>query len=267
MVCNVTDNEIKGALFLMGDDKAPDLEALLQVSLRRLRILKRFKDLRGHPSSVDVITQALEDLKNVSGLVLSIPKSTTFFCNVPNGLKATILSSIPFEEGKLKKDKEKVARDSMCKPKLEGGLVGDGESFFKSVIRSDSLFGVRLIMVSLLLCGLTIGMSFALFTVPTLVDDLDDVMFLRDLKGNLQSLSVAYAWESLRLRADVVDWLHVVWFPHCITHYAIHMWLVIKQKLRQWDVGANSDLNLLKCPLGDLVPDSHSYLFFECPFL
>lgn len=45
--------------------------------------------------------QALEDFKNVSGLVPSIPKSTTFFCNVPNALKATILQSMPFAEGSL----------------------------------------------------------------------------------------------------------------------------------------------------------------------
>ncbi|GJS29804.1 reverse transcriptase domain, reverse transcriptase zinc-binding domain protein [Tanacetum coccineum] len=50
------------------------------------------------------------------------------------------------------------------------------------------------------------------------------------------------------------------------------MWLVIQQKLktqdrlRQWDVGPSIDLNLLKCPLCDLVPDSHDHLFFECSF-
>ncbi|GJT00107.1 reverse transcriptase domain, reverse transcriptase zinc-binding domain protein [Tanacetum coccineum] len=50
------------------------------------------------------------------------------------------------------------------------------------------------------------------------------------------------------------------------------MWLVTKQKLqkqdrlRQWDVGPDTDLNLLRCLLCDMVPDSHSHLFFECPF-
>nr|GEY29857.1 RNA-directed DNA polymerase, eukaryota, reverse transcriptase zinc-binding domain protein [Tanacetum cinerariifolium] len=33
---------------------------------------------RGHPSSVDVIMQGLEEFKNISGLVSSIPKSTAF---------------------------------------------------------------------------------------------------------------------------------------------------------------------------------------------
>ncbi|GJW12015.1 hypothetical protein Tco_1577842 [Tanacetum coccineum] len=35
------------------------------------------------------------------GLVPSIPKSTTFFCNVPNAIKAYILNSMPFAEGAL----------------------------------------------------------------------------------------------------------------------------------------------------------------------
>ncbi|GKE70224.1 reverse transcriptase domain, reverse transcriptase zinc-binding domain protein, partial [Tanacetum coccineum] len=75
-----------------------------------------------------------------------------------------------------------------------------------------------------------------------------------------------------RLRADIVDWYHVVWFPHCIPRHALHMWLMIKEKLktqdrlRKWDIGPNIDLNLLRCPLCELVPDSHSHLFFECSF-
>nr|GEU39991.1 reverse transcriptase domain, reverse transcriptase zinc-binding domain protein [Tanacetum cinerariifolium] len=44
---------------------------------------------------------ALEEFKNVSGLVSSIPKSTAFFCNVSNALKANILSSMLFVEGTL----------------------------------------------------------------------------------------------------------------------------------------------------------------------
>ncbi|GJT23915.1 zinc knuckle CX2CX4HX4C containing protein [Tanacetum coccineum] len=45
--------------------------------------------------------EGLEEFKNVSGLVSNIPKSTAFFCNVPNALKASILNSMPFEEGSL----------------------------------------------------------------------------------------------------------------------------------------------------------------------
>ncbi|PWA60540.1 reverse transcriptase domain, Reverse transcriptase zinc-binding domain protein [Artemisia annua] len=108
--------------------------------------------------------------------------------------------------------------------------------------------------------------------VPNLLDDTDDGLVWRDVDGNLTRFSVACAWDSLCLRADLVDWVNIPWFPHCIPRHAIHLWLVIKQKLknqdrlRQSDVGPNVDLNLIRCPLCDSVPDSHPHLFFECQF-
>ncbi|PWA92968.1 reverse transcriptase zinc-binding domain-containing protein [Artemisia annua] len=88
----------------------------------------------------------------------------------------------------------------------------------------------------------------------------------------LARFSVAYAWESLRTRADVVEWFHIPWFSHCIPRHAIHLWLVIRHKLktqdilRESDVGPDVDLSLISCPLCETVPDSHPHLFFECPF-
>ncbi|GKC27351.1 VIER F-box protein 2 [Tanacetum coccineum] len=78
--------------------------------------------------------------------------------------------------------------------------------------------------------------------VPNLIVGYDDVRLWRDSQGNLKPFSVACAWDSVRLRADVVDWYHLVWFPQCIPRHAFHLWLVAKQKLktqdrlRQWDV-------------------------------
>nr|GEW60088.1 hypothetical protein [Tanacetum cinerariifolium] len=48
--------------------------------------------------------------------------------------------------------------------------------------------------------------------------------------------------EPIRPRSDEVDWYHVVWFSHQIPCHAIHLWLVIKcklktqDKLRQWNL-------------------------------
>nr|GEU53773.1 hypothetical protein [Tanacetum cinerariifolium] len=53
---------------------------------------------RGSPS---IIKEALDEFKNASGLVPSLPKSTAYFCNVLNHVKLSILQVLPFEEGTL----------------------------------------------------------------------------------------------------------------------------------------------------------------------
>ncbi|GJT36298.1 putative ribonuclease H-like domain-containing protein [Tanacetum coccineum] len=51
--------------------------------------------------SASVIMDSLDEFKQVSGLVPSIPKSMAFFCNVAPNVKNTILGIMPFSEGKL----------------------------------------------------------------------------------------------------------------------------------------------------------------------
>ncbi|GJT58152.1 protein LAZ1 [Tanacetum coccineum] len=51
--------------------------------------------------SARVIMDSLDEFKQVSGLVPSIPKSTAFFCNVMPHVKNAIISIMPFFEGKL----------------------------------------------------------------------------------------------------------------------------------------------------------------------
>nr|GEV18042.1 putative reverse transcriptase domain-containing protein [Tanacetum cinerariifolium] len=53
----------------------------------------------GHPSLVSIIMDALEEFKQVLGVVPSILKSTAYFCNVSIAIKASILNSMPFAEG------------------------------------------------------------------------------------------------------------------------------------------------------------------------
>ncbi|GJW84185.1 hypothetical protein Tco_0157330 [Tanacetum coccineum] len=55
----------------------------------------------GDVNSTKVIMDSLEEFKNVSGLVPSIPKSTAYFCNVLNHVKLSIMQILPFEEGRL----------------------------------------------------------------------------------------------------------------------------------------------------------------------
>ncbi|GJU71005.1 protein LAZ1 [Tanacetum coccineum] len=56
---------------------------------------------RGHVHSNKIIMEALEEFKEVLGLVPSISKSTIFMCNVSDSVKASILHLMPFERGSL----------------------------------------------------------------------------------------------------------------------------------------------------------------------
>ncbi|GJT25079.1 protein LAZ1 [Tanacetum coccineum] len=56
---------------------------------------------RGKFNSAKVIMESLQEFKEVSGLILSIPKSTTFFCNVASHVKSSILQMMSFEAGIL----------------------------------------------------------------------------------------------------------------------------------------------------------------------
>ncbi|GJR45741.1 RNA-directed DNA polymerase, eukaryota, reverse transcriptase zinc-binding domain protein [Tanacetum coccineum] len=71
MVRDITDSEIRGALFHDRCDHQRSVNLCFADDL--------FLFARGHPNSVQVIMHALEIFKNVSGLVPSILKSTAFF--------------------------------------------------------------------------------------------------------------------------------------------------------------------------------------------
>ncbi|GJU65543.1 sodium/hydrogen exchanger 6 [Tanacetum coccineum] len=233
----------------------------------------------GHPSSVSVIMDALDEFKQVSSLVHSIPKSTAYFCNVPNAIKASILNSMSFTEGVL----------PVSMPKHEGGLgirrIEDfnialmathiwsilthreslwvrwvhtyklkGRSFWDLPCRGDASWGWRKQTIRPFIWHkINNGKSTSVW-----FDRWTDVCPLKDLLSNRDIVRSGFSLENS--------------FSYCIPRHAIHMWLVIQQKLktqdrlRQWDVGPSIDLNLLKCPLCDLVPDSHDHLFFECSF-
>ncbi|GJV79883.1 hypothetical protein Tco_1515753 [Tanacetum coccineum] len=55
----------------------------------------------GDVDSARVIMEALDEFKLASGLMPSIPKSTTYFCDVLNYIKISVLHIMPFEEGRL----------------------------------------------------------------------------------------------------------------------------------------------------------------------
>ncbi|GJT51300.1 retrotransposon protein, putative, ty3-gypsy subclass [Tanacetum coccineum] len=177
----------------------------------------------------------------------------------------------------MKKGEAKVSWDSVCMPKHEGGLgirriddlIGDVTWRWSKLLQVRST--IRLFIWHKINNGKS---TFAWFdrwadmcplkdmfsnrdidrsgfslddSVPLLLDDIDDVILWCDRDGVLRPFLVACAWDTIRTRADIKK-------------------LKTQDRLRQWGVGPSIDLNLLKCPLCDLVPNSHDHLFFECAF-
>ncbi|GJT03134.1 putative reverse transcriptase domain, reverse transcriptase zinc-binding domain protein [Tanacetum coccineum] len=114
--------------------------------------------------------------------------------------------------------------------------------------------------------------NLALIPVPNLVETQLDMPQWRDTYGKFSNFSVKCTWEALRPRGTEVNWHRIMWFNHCIPRHAFHLWLIMRNRLktqdqlRQWDVGLNTNLNMLNCVFCDSQPDSHAHLFFECSF-
>ncbi|GKA77618.1 hypothetical protein Tco_0784079 [Tanacetum coccineum] len=60
-----------------------------------------FLFMHGDVNSASLIKDALEEFKDASGLIPSLPKSTAYFCNVLNHTKVSILNVLPFDKGRL----------------------------------------------------------------------------------------------------------------------------------------------------------------------
>ncbi|GJR77093.1 putative reverse transcriptase zinc-binding domain-containing protein [Tanacetum coccineum] len=109
-------------------------------------------------------------------------------------------------------------------------------------------------------------------SVPTLHYNHIDTLQWKLHDGTLSSFSVRNAWHTVLVRGNEVDWFKLVWSTYSIPRHAIHLWLVKRKRLltqdrmREWDVGSNIDLNLLRCPLCKTHHDSHDHLFFECAY-
>ncbi|GJR74108.1 hypothetical protein Tco_0086473 [Tanacetum coccineum] len=205
---------------------------------------------RGDVNSARVILESLEEFKLASGLVPSLPKSTAYFCNVIQHVKQAILNIMPFSEGDLPVtylgvpliSSRLLNRD--CKIHVENAKNRIGDWRNKSLS-----FAGRL----------------------QLLESIKGVK-RRDANGGLSRFSVAKVWEAIRPRGTHVDWFRIIWFSHAIPRHSFNLWLIMRNSLktqdhmRQWDVGNDVDLNLLQCALCESQQDSHTHLFFECPF-
>nr|XP_043613082.1 uncharacterized protein LOC122585046 [Erigeron canadensis] len=110
------------------------------------------------------------------------------------------------------------------------------------------------------------------YKVPMINNEIHDNLIWCDGSGNEIPYSASSVWNTIRIKGPEVGWVNLVWFSRCIPRYSFLLWLVMKKKLKThdrlkpWDVGSATNLNLVCCSLCKTGLDSHSHLFFECSY-
>ncbi|GJU48573.1 lysine histidine transporter-like 8 protein [Tanacetum coccineum] len=224
----------------------------------------------GDVNFVRVIMEALEEFKDASGLVPSLHKSTSYFCNVLNYIKLAILNVIPFEEGKFPVkylgvplvSSKLIYRD--CKELVEKvkSRINDWKdkflSFASEYAKTD--YGAKVGLRRMLDIPLRGNMSWGWRKILQVRALIRHFIWYRLGAGNMVSAWFD-RWCSLSPLSQLVT-------PRDI-HTGFNMSskkLETQDKMRQWDVSSNTNLNVLECPLCERQPDSHDHLFFECIF-
>ena len=103
--------------------------------------------------------------------------------------------------------------------------------------------------------------------VPNINEDQVDKIFWKSHDGILKDFSTLEVWHTIRQRGNEKEWSHLVWSSYGIPRHAIHLWLVLRRRLKtqdrlkQWDVGKDVDISLLTCPLCKTQKDSREFVF------
>nr|GEU92274.1 reverse transcriptase domain, reverse transcriptase zinc-binding domain protein [Tanacetum cinerariifolium] len=215
-----------------------------------------------------VIMEALDDFKQVYGLIPSLPKSTAYFCNVLNHVKLFILKILPFEEGNLP---VKYLGVSLVSSRL---IYHDYKELIEKVqVRvnnwKNKLLSTagRLQLIQSVIGSLHVFWA-SVFVLPSrILLDIQQIMrgFLLS-HGNLHKGHAKVAWDvicllktegALGIRSSFL----FIWFGTQSGREVQR--LADQDNLRAWD---NVDITNLSCSLCEAQADSHEHLFFECNF-
>nr|XP_043612553.1 uncharacterized protein LOC122584456 [Erigeron canadensis] len=183
-------------------------------------ILKRRADI----ASVKTVMESLDDYKSISRLAPSLPKSTAFFRNVLNHVKLSILSILPFKEGRLPVKYLGVPLIS-SRLMLRDCKIGNGNNcftWFDNWSRHGPIYD-KLSPRLIANVGFTLNSKVSDIIVngdwswpiewwtrfsyisPPVLDPLKlDAVKWKDRSGNICDFSVSIAWQDLRPRANRV---------------------------------------------------------------
>nr|GEW43702.1 hypothetical protein [Tanacetum cinerariifolium] len=229
----------------------------------------------GDDKSAKLIMEASDEFKLASRLTPSLPKSTTYFCNVLNCAKLAILQIMPFEEGRLpvkylgvplvpsrlvyKDCKDLIENvdsrinDWKNKSLLIAGKMSKGKSKVAWEVvclpKDEGGLGVKrldlfnkapiLEWLHELVVKHRILNS---LNIPNVAANVSDKLEWRFIFGVVESFTVSKVWQTIRPRDGKVTWENVVWFSNCIPRHAFNLWLIMKRRLKTRDNLTSWDL-------------------------
>ncbi|GJR79370.1 hypothetical protein Tco_0150155 [Tanacetum coccineum] len=230
MVRPVTDEEIKAAMFSIGDERSPGPDGFSSAFFKKRMGycgLDVCHDIRDFFINGRLLRRSILPL-----LLIEIGKNKFFlllvgckFVNLGLSLLCTFMgnrsSSIPKVKGLIS------PRDIYSEGFNNQAMVAD------FVINNVWTWPQAWIAKAPIL---------NLIPAPNLDENTMDCVRWRDANGVFSDFSVSRAWEAFRPRGNEVNWFRIVWFPHSIPRHSFHLWLVMRNslktqdKLRQWDV-------------------------------
>ncbi|GJY85943.1 hypothetical protein Tco_0499969 [Tanacetum coccineum] len=231
--------------------------------------------------------EGLDEFKKTSGLLPSLPKSTIFFCNVPNYVKNEILNIMPFADGKLPVlylrvpliSSRLLNRDYKALVNQAKNRIGDWKN--KSLSFTGFLWcngeykhgkaKVAWDVISLPKADGGLSISFGV--------RFGHVSGRRLVMEGILRLDGAWNWLQLWLMKapnigilpaldincnirDLLQWRS----RNCKLSFFLVSQAWEDLRTRGFEDVGDADLTLIRCPLCDEFSDLHSYLFFECSF-
>ncbi|GJU01387.1 hypothetical protein Tco_1111725 [Tanacetum coccineum] len=165
----------------------------------------------GDVNSASIIKESLDEFKNASGLVPSLPKSTAYFCNVLNHVKLSILQILPFEEGRLPDWKNK-ALSIAGRLQLIQSVLGSMHIYWASVftLPSSVLLNIEQILRQFLWNHGSSGKakSKVAWEIVCLPKD-EGGLGIRRLECFNSALMASHIWKLLTLKESLwVKWIH-----------------------------------------------------------
>ncbi|GKD34184.1 RNA-directed DNA polymerase, eukaryota, reverse transcriptase zinc-binding domain protein [Tanacetum coccineum] len=250
MVRKISNNEIKATMSDIGDDRAPGPDGytsiLKEINHTFLDLIPKlinvcfaddlFMFARGDVESSRVIMDSLKEFKMSSGLVLSIPKSTMYFCNVLSRTKAGILCIMPFSEGEVPIKYLRVPLISLGLSNRDCKIVVEKAKNKIRDWKNKSLsFAGRLQLCQSIISSMHVYWDSILIILKGIIYDIHQLirMFLW-CNGELKRGKAKVAWEDICLPKCAGDLglrnLEVLNFALMTTH----IWNIVSSKESLW---------------------------------